>query len=78
VTVRTHGTRALSNRDLQDLVTRLNLESQYGRLSQTQVSAGRKLVNGVLKDVAKQEATAFATKFAAKGATWLAKKMVKK
>ena len=28
-TVRTHGTKAVSNKDLQDLINRLNLEAQY-------------------------------------------------
>ena len=80
-TVRTHGTSALSNQDLQHLVTRLNLEQQHGRLNPAHVSAGRKVTNSVLKtggEVAKQQASAFAVKYAAKGAEHLVKTYLKK
>lgn len=77
-TVRTHGTQALSNKDLQDLVTRLNLESQHARLNQQHVSAGRKFVNDTLKQVGQQQAQAAIVKYGPKGAAWVAKKIAKK
>lgn len=77
-TVRKHGTQALSNRELQDLVTRMNLESQHGRLNQQHVSAGKKFVNDTLKQVGQQQAQQAIIKYAPKGAAWLAKKLAKK
>ncbi len=75
--VKKYGTQSLSNKDLQDLVTRLNLERQYSNLSQPKVSSGRKFVNEVLRDSAKQIATQFITKNAPKGAAILAGKVSK-
>lgn len=77
-TVRKHGTQALSNKDLQDLVTRMNLESQHGRLNQQHVSGGKKFVTGILKDVGRQQATSLAAQYGPKGAAWVAKKIAKK
>lgn len=39
----TKGTQALSNKQLQDLVNRQNLEQQYARLNPAPVSAGAKI-----------------------------------
>jgi hypothetical protein len=72
------GTGALSNKDLQTLVTRQNLERQYTSLNPQHVSAGRQLVNSVLKDSSKQMATSFIIKYAPKGAAFVAKKAGKK
>lgn len=72
-----HGTSALSNQDLQHLVTRLNLERQHGQLNPAKVSAGQKITHEILKfggDVAKQQATAYASKYAGKGIEHLLKK----
>jgi hypothetical protein len=76
--VKKGGTGALSNKDLQTLVTRQNLERQYTSLNPHQVSAGRQLVNSVLKDSSKQMATSFIIKYAPKGAAFVAKKAGKK
>ena len=73
-TVRRHGTQALSNKDLQDLVTRMNLESQHGKLNQQHVSEGRKLATGILKDSGRSLATQFIIKNAPKGAAWVARR----
>lgn len=75
--VRKHGASALSNADLQHLVTRLNLERQHGNLDPKPVSIGQRIVHETLKiggDVAKQQATAYAAKYAAKGVEELIKK----
>jgi hypothetical protein len=69
-TVKAHGTGALSNEELKHLVTRLGLEEQHNRLNPKHVSTGQKIVSellGVGSNVAKQQATAYAGKYAAKG-----------
>jgi hypothetical protein len=76
--VRKSGTSNLSNQELQQLVTRLNLERQYSNLNPKQVSAGRKFAEGLLKDSGKQLASQFIAKNAPKGAAWIAKKIAKK
>lgn len=68
----THGTRSLSNQELQTLVTRLNLESQHGKLNPEHVSAGKKFMGDVGKQVARQEAANFISQYGRKGAAWLA------
>jgi hypothetical protein len=76
--VRKRGTGALSNQELQELVTRLNLEGQYSQLNSRQVNAGRKFTEGIIRDSGKQIATQFIVKNAPKGAAWLAKYLAKK
>lgn len=76
-TVSKHGTSALTNQDLQHLVTRLNLEKQHGQLNPAKVSAGHAIVNELLKvggSVAKQQAAAYANRYAAEGIDALLKK----
>jgi len=80
----THGTRSLTNAELQALVTRMNLENQYGRLNPQQVSTGRKVTHDLLKttggvagNVAKTTVTAFAVKYAAQGVEHLIKAAAK-
>lgn len=76
-----HGTRSLTNAELKDLVTRMNLENQYGNLNPAHVTAGKRATNELLKvggGVAKATATAFAAKYAAKGVEELIKMAAKK
>jgi len=49
------STAALDNKDLQDLITRMNLEQQYARLTAKKKSAGRLFVEKLLKDTTNQE-----------------------
>ena len=75
-TVSKHGTSALSNVELQHLVTRLNLEKQHGQLNPAHVSNGHRILNEVLKvggNVAKQQATTYASQYAQKGIEHLIK-----
>ena len=72
------GTQTLTNAELKALVTRMNLEQQYSGLSQVKVNAGRKMVNDVLLNVAKQEAQAYALKGAEAGIKALIKVASKK
>jgi hypothetical protein len=55
------GTKSLSNKELQDVVTRMNLEQQYSRLrpkgpGEKLVRFGAKFAGDVLVGVAKQQA----------------------
>ncbi|ADD81013.1 gp015 [Rhodococcus phage ReqiPoco6] len=64
-----HGTDALSNKELKDLVERMNLEQQYANLqangkSKTARQAGREYVGDIIKDVGRELAMD-ALKFAA-------------
>jgi hypothetical protein len=67
-----HGTRSLTNAELQTLVTRLNLETQHGRLNPKHVSAGQAFVTDVGKQLVKQEAANLVSQYGRKGAAWLA------
>jgi len=48
--VKKSGTQALSNKDLQELVTRMNLEQQYSKLSHkpSRIAAGYKAVKVIV------------------------------
>lgn len=48
--VKKSGTKALSNKDLQELVTRMNLEQQFSKLTMgnSRVQKGKKAAKGVL------------------------------
>ncbi|QFG09302.1 hypothetical protein SEA_SLOOPYJOE_7 [Arthrobacter phage Sloopyjoe] len=46
--VKAGGTSALSTKELQELVTRQNLEAQYSRLNPAPVSAGQKIMENLL------------------------------
>lgn len=70
---RKHGTSALSNQDLQHLVTRLNLEKQHGQLNQRHVGEGEKIARDLIIGTGKQTAQSFATKYATKGTEHLIK-----
>jgi hypothetical protein len=50
-------TDALSTKDLQELVNRMNLEQQYQKLTTQQVSPGRKFVNDLIMKTVKEQAT---------------------
>jgi hypothetical protein len=47
--VKIGGTKALSNQELQSLVTRMNLEQQYARLNPQTKSVGRELAELALR-----------------------------
>lgn len=71
--IKRHGTSALSNQDLQHLVTRLNLEKQHGQLNQKTTSHGEKIVKDLVANAAKQQAQTYVNKYAAKGTEKLIK-----
>lgn len=69
------NTGPLSNKELQDLVTRMNLEQQYSRLSQpTGGAAVGKFVTDTLISVGKSQATKLAADLAAKQVASMLKK----
>jgi hypothetical protein len=53
---KTHSTDALSNKELQHLVNRMNLEQQYGRLKKGNPNPGVKFARELLVGVGKQQA----------------------
>lgn len=55
--VKSAGTHTVSNQDLQHLVTRMNLEQQYSKLSSSSRHAGAKLAEEILTNVGKQQLT---------------------
>lgn len=71
------NTDALSNRELQSLVNRMNLEQQYTRLQGTskRTNPGAKFAKEILLGVGKQQALKFANDYAAKQ---LAQQLAKK
>jgi hypothetical protein len=68
---RKHGTKSLSNKELQDMINRMNLEQQYARVAPTPkgvrfLKAGAKFTGDVLINVGKQQATKLAADHATK------------
>ena len=67
-----HGsTDPVSNKELQHLVNRMNLEQQYSRLAssrgnQSAAKKGTKFASDILANVAKQQATKIASDYASK------------
>lgn len=59
---KTSGTDSLSNKELQDVVTRMNLEQQYSKLNTKTTSNGRNVVKKIMADNAKQIASQYARK----------------
>lgn len=57
--IKKSGVAALSNKELQDVVTRMNLEQQYSKLSVAQKSKGQKFVSDLLFNAGKQQAQVF-------------------
>lgn len=73
--VKSGGTHALSTKELQELVTRMNLEKQYKLLAPP--SKGKqagKFIADTLLTIGKQQATKYATDLAAKQIAGLLKK----
>jgi hypothetical protein len=62
--VKAGGTAALSTKELQELVTRQNLEAQYSRLNPAPVSAGQKIIGSLMPAVG----AAFTAQMAARSA----------
>lgn len=80
--IKSHGgIHALTNSELEEVTKRMNLEGQYSRLTSGDISAGKKAADQILDiggSVAKQQATSYANKFAAKGVEHLIAKATAK
>jgi hypothetical protein len=73
--VKSGGTKALTTKELQDLVTRMNLEQQFTRLQPaTGRKATTKFITDTLLSIGKQELTKAAAGVAAKQVAGLLKK----
>lgn len=71
---KTGGTKALSNKELQDLITRQNLEQQYARLNPSKTKKAVQLVADILLGVGKQQAIRVLNDAATKGLNAATKK----
>lgn len=64
----------MSNKELRDVIERINLEKQYKQVTQKEKSAGAKFVNDVLVNASKQVATQYAATYMKKGVEAVIKK----
>lgn len=67
----------MSNEELKTLNTRLQLEKQYKELTKADTSAGKKFVNDILTNAAKQTASTYASKVMTKGTESVLKTILK-
>lgn len=68
----------LSNSELKELNNRMQLESQYRNLKKQNVNAGRKFVQDVAYETAKNTAADYAKKYAKKGIAAVGTKLMTK
>lgn len=73
-TIKVGGTKALSNAELQHLVTRLNLERQLKQINPSNKEKAARFAADLLLGVGKQQVTRIATDVAAKQVSNLLKK----
>lgn len=71
---RSAGTRSLSNKELQDLITRLNLEKQIKQLAPTPKESVGNFLSGLLRDTGKQQVSRYVNDAATKQVAGLLKK----
>lgn len=57
----------MSDSELRSKINRLQMEKQYKQLSRPVISVGRKFVQDVLTNAAKQTATSYVSKYMTKG-----------
>jgi methyl coenzyme M reductase gamma subunit len=60
--INTKSIKKLSNKELQDVITRKQLEKSYKSLTMSKMDVGKKLVSDILVKSAKQTATTFVSK----------------
>ena len=68
----------MSNKELRDVIERINLEKQYNQVTQKEKSAGEKFVTDVLLNASKQVATQYTATYMKKGVDALIKKVANK
>lgn len=64
---RAKSVKEMSDAELRSSLNRVQMEQQYRNLTAPQKSAGRKLIENILMDSAKQIATPLITKYSSKG-----------
>lgn len=64
----------LSNTELRELNNRMQLEQQYKSLKKQQISSGRKFINDVAYETAKNTVSEYTRKYAKKGIEHMFKK----
>lgn len=61
--------KKMSDSELRSKINRLQMEKQYKQLTSSEISVGRKFVQDVLTNAAKQTATHYVSKYMTKGNT---------
>lgn len=59
--------KKMSDSELRSKINRLQMEKQYKQLTSSEISVGRKFVQDVLTNAAKQTATNYVSKYMTKG-----------
>ena len=70
--------KKMSDSELRSKINRLQMEKQYKQLTSSEISVGRKFVQDVLTNAAKQTATNYASKYMTKGIDAVIKKATSK
>ena len=64
---KTESSDEMSDSELRSKINRLQMEKQYKQLTSSEISVGRKFVQDVLTNAAKQTATNYVSKYMTKG-----------
>lgn len=67
-------TKSMSDSELRQRINRLQMEKQYAQLTAKEKSVGKKMVNEILTNAAKQTATSYVSKAMTKGIDEVIKK----
>lgn len=70
--------KKMSDSELRSKINRLQMEKQYKQLTSSEISAGRKFVQDVLANAARQTATSYVLKYMTKGVDAVIKKVTSK
>lgn len=68
------ATKSMSDAELRQRINRLQMEKQYAQLTAKEKSVGKKMVNEILTNAAKQTATSYVSKAMSKGVDEIIKK----
>lgn len=70
--------KSMSDKDLREAINRIRMEREYSQLTTREVSAGRKIITGILVESGKEIAKSYVTKYAKKGIELGVKEIMKK
>ena len=68
--IKTKKLNQMSNSELKKFNERVRLENEYKNLTKKQVGPGRKFVNEIARETAKDTVKSYTTKFAKQGIDW--------